>query len=152
MQTRKVCRLIAISVLSVAQAAVAAPVASADPESNLTITVDAIRSASQCPPLQPDPLVQRAAEMATTGTSDYISHRSAAVPFSDPMPALKTIGYTGSKSKLVSGYGSNETDAIHGLIVTGSDVIANCELTQFGVSAQQDDAGFTLTAVVLAAP
>lgn len=90
--------------------------------------------------------------MATQSTSDYVSHRSAAVPFSDPMPALKTIGYTGSKGKLVSGYGSNETDAIHGLIVTGSDVIPNCALTQFGVSAEQDDAGFTLTAVVLAAP
>ncbi len=68
------------------------------------------------------------------------------------MPALKTIGYTGSKGKLVSGYGSNEMDAIHGVVLTGSDVIASCALTQFGVSAQQDDAGFTLTAVVLAAP
>ncbi|WP_161600564.1 hypothetical protein [Mycolicibacterium hodleri] len=133
-------------------AVVAAPVASAEPVSYLTSAVDAIRSASQCPPLKPDPLVQRAARMATQSTSDYISHRSAAVPFSDPMPALKTIGYTGSKGKLVSGYGSNETDAIHGLIVTGTDTIANCALTQYGVSSALDDQGFTLTAVVLAAP
>lgn len=151
MQTRQAARVIAILVLSVAPAAVAA-VASADPVSYLTSAVDTIRSASQCPPLQPDPLVQRAAEMATKGTSDYVSHRSAAVPFSDPMPALKTIGYTGSKGKLISGYGSNETDAIHGVIVTGTDTIANCAYTHYGVSSEQDDQGFTLTAVVLAAP
>ena len=152
MQTRQAARLIAISVLSVAQAAVAAPAASAEPESNLTSAVDTIRSASRCPPLLPDPLVQRVATMATHSTSDYISHRSAAVPFSDPMPALKTIGYAGSDGQLISGYGSNETDAIHGLVVTGSDAVANCAYTQYGVSSEQTEEGFTLTAVVLAAP
>lgn len=143
--------LVTIALLSAATT-VTAPTAVADSQSNLTSAVDTIRSASRCSPLQSDPLVQRAAEMATKGTSDYISHRSAAVPFSDPMPALKTIGYTGSKGKLVSGYGSNETDSIHGLIVTGSDMIANCALTQYGVSSALDDQGFTLTAVILAAP
>jgi len=90
--------------------------------------------------------------MGMQATSDYISHRSAAVPFTDPMPALKTIGYTGSKALLLSGYGSDETDAIHGLVLEGRELIPNCSYTQYGVSAARDDAGFNLASVVLAAP
>jgi uncharacterized protein YkwD len=152
MQSRRTAHLVAISVLTVAAATVTAPAAAADPLSSLTSAVDSIRSASQCPPLQSDPLVQRAAQMAMQSTSDYISHRSAAVPFTDPMPALKTIGYTGSKALLLSGYGTDETDAVHGLVLQGRELIPNCAYTQYGVSATRDDAGFNLTSVVLAAP
>lgn len=152
MQSRQAAHVVAISFLTMAAATVTAPGAAADPQSSLTSAVDNIRSASQCAPLQSDPFVQRAAQMAMQSTSDYISHRSAAVPFTDPMPALTTIGYNGGKALLLSGYGANETDAIHGLILQGRDLIPNCSYTQYGVSAARDDGGFNLTAVVLAAP
>ena len=90
--------------------------------------------------------------MALQATSDYISHRNAAVPFTDPMPALKTIGYTGSKAILLSGYGTDEADAIHGLVLEGRESIPNCSYTQYGASATRDDGGFNLTSLVLAAP
>jgi hypothetical protein len=89
--------------------------------------------------------------MAMQATSDYISHRSAAVPFTDPMPALKTIGYEGSNALLLSGYGTDEADAIHGLLLEGREAIPNCSYTQYGVSSMRDDGGFNLTSVVLAA-
>jgi hypothetical protein len=63
--------------------------------------------------------------MAMQATSDYISHRTAAVPTGDPMPALKTIGYTGTKAILLSGYGTDEADAIHGLLLEGRESIPN---------------------------
>lgn len=151
MHNRRAVHLIFISALTIATATVMAPLVMADPVSTLTSAVDTVRSASQCPPLQSDPLVERAAQMATQATSDYISHRSAAVPFTDPMPALKTIGYTGSTALLLSGYGTSEADAVHGLILQGRELIPNCQYTQYGVSATRDDGGFNLTSVVLAA-
>ena len=152
MQRRRTVHLVAISALAVATATVMAPPVMADPGSTLTIAVDTVRSASQCPPLQSDPLVERAAQMATQTTSDYISHRSAAVPFTDPMPALKTIGYTGKTALLVSGYGMSETDAVHGVLLEARDLIPNCSYTQYGVSSTRDDGGFNLASLVLAAP
>jgi uncharacterized protein YkwD len=152
MQRSRTAHFAAVSLLGLAAAVVTAPAATADPLSSLTSAVDTIRSASSCPPLQPDALVQRAAEMAMQATSDYISHRSAAVPFTDPMPALKTIGYTGGKALLLSGYGSDETDAIHGLVLQGRELIPDCAYTQYGVSAARDGGGFNLASVVLAAP
>ncbi|MDT5000775.1 MAG: hypothetical protein QOK12_2880 [Mycobacterium sp.] len=152
MQSSRMAHLVAVSLLGAVAATVTAPAATADPLSSLTSAVDTIRGASSCPPLQPDPLVQRAAEMAMKATSDYISHRSAAVPFTDPMPALKTIGYTGGKALLLSGYGADETDAIHGLVLQGRELIPDCAYTQYGVSAARDGGGFNLASVVLAAP
>jgi hypothetical protein len=152
MHSRHATRLIAISALFGVMATVMAPPATADTVSNLTSAVDSVRSASRCPPLQSDPLVVRAAQMATQSLSDYIGHRSAAIPIGDPMPALKTIGYTGTKAILLSGYGADEADAIHGLLLEGREPIPNCSYTQYGVSSTQDDDGFNLTSVVLAAP
>jgi hypothetical protein len=152
MQRHRTVHLIAISALGVATATVMARPVMADPGSTLTSAVDTVRSASQCPPLQSDPLVERAAQMATQTTSDYISHRSAAVPFTDPMPALKTIGYTGKTALLVSGYGTSEADAVHGVLLEGRELIPNCSYTQYGVSATRDDGGFNLASLVLAAP
>ena len=152
MHSRRTTRLIAIPALIGVMATVMAPPATADTVSNLTSAVDSIRSASQCPPLQSDPFVVRVAQMATQGLSDYTSHRSAAIPFSDPMPALKTIGYPGTKALLMSGYGADEADAIHGLLLEGRESIPNCSYTQYGVSSTRDDDGFYLTSVVLAAP
>jgi hypothetical protein len=151
MQRRRTAHLIAISALAIATATVMAPRVIADPVSTLTSAVDAARSASRCPPLQSDPLVERAAQIAMQQSSDYIGHRTATVPFTDPMPALKTIGYTGSKAVLLSGYGASEEDAAQGLILEGHASIPNCQYTQYGVSAARDSGGFNLTSVVLAA-
>jgi hypothetical protein len=152
MHSRSTARLIAISALTGAMATMLAPPAMADTVANLTSAVDSVRSASRCPPLQSDPLVLRAAQMATQRLSDYIGHRTAAIPISDPMPALKTIGYPGTKATLVGGYGADEADSIHGLLLEGREAIPNCSYTQYGVSSTQDDDGFYLTTVVLAAP
>jgi len=123
--------------------------ASAEPETSLTSAVDAARGS--CPPLRSDPLVVRAAQLANRGTADYITHRSAASPVSDPMPALRTVGYAGSKARLLSGYGTNERDAIHGLVVQGYKTIPDCSFTQYGADVHQEE-GFVLTSVILAAP
>jgi hypothetical protein len=130
----------------------AAPAMADDSAGPLTAAVMTVRGASRCAPLASDALVQRAADMATHASSDYIAHRSAAVPFTDPMPALKTIGYTGAKALLFSGYGANEADAIHGLILQGRNAIPDCSYTQYGASSLRGDDGSILTAVVLAAP
>jgi hypothetical protein len=124
--------------------------ASADPQGSLSRAVDNFRGSS-CSPLQSDPLVTRAAQMANQESREYIRYRSAVVPFTDPMPALKTIGFTGSKALLVSGYGKNERDSIHGLIVEGHDALRDCTWTQYGVDTLEDE-GFILTSVVLARP
>ena len=154
MHNRHTVDLLAISALITAMAATAtvtAPRVIADPTSTLDQAVHTLRSGSQCPPLQSDPLVQRVTEMATQNTSDWINHHNVEVPFTDPMPALKGIGYTaGSKAVLLSGYGANEADAIHGLILEGLKPIPDCSYTQYGVNAMRDDAGFNLTSVVLA--
>jgi hypothetical protein len=148
--------LVAAIVMSLPAAFVVSTVtagfASADPATTLTNAVDTIRAASQCPPLQPEPLVVRSAQMAVQETSDYISHRVAAIPFTDPMPALKTIGYTGTKGVLLSGYGNNETDSIHGLLLqnTYSKAISDCSYTQYGVGAIQEENGAVITSLVLA--
>jgi hypothetical protein len=152
MQRRRPAHVVLISALAAAVATMMAPQVMADPVSTLTSAVDTVRSASQCPPLQSDPLVERGAQMATQQTSDYVSHRSAAVPFTDPMPALKTIGYTGKTALLVSGYGTSEADAVHGVLLEGRNLIPNCTYTQYGVSATRDDGGFNLASLVLAAP
>ena len=140
----------AAAILLVAWVAMSSP-ASADPDSSLDAAVNSARAASTCAALQPDSLVTRAAQMATRETSDYISHRSAVVPFTDPMPALKTIGYTGKKAVLLTGYGANEQNAIHGLILEGQAALPDCAFAHYGANAQQED-GFVLTSVVLAVP
>lgn len=130
--------------------ATAAP-ASAEPLPSLTSAIDSVRGSSDCPPLVSDPLVVRSAEMATKETSDYLNHRSAQVPFTDPLPALKTVGYPGTRAYLLSGHGATEIDSIHGLILQALKQVPDCGFTQYGVNASHED-GFVLTSVVLAGP
>jgi hypothetical protein len=129
----------------------AAP-ASADQQSSLGQAVVAARSASACAPLQPEPLVERVAQMANRSTGDYIAHRSAAVPFTNPLPVLSTIGYSGSKGLLLSGYGATEAAALHALMLQWQGLKPDCSYTQFGASTWHDDAGYDLASVVLATP
>ena len=141
------------TVFFISSSVLASPV-SAEPLASLTNVVATIRGASGCSPLQADPLVTRVAEMATRATSDYIHHRTAAIPFDgNAMPALKTIGYGGGNALLMQGYGDNETKAVHGLALLARDpaAIPKCTYTQYGISAIEDD-GAVFTAVLLAGP
>ncbi|MDR3655972.1 MAG: hypothetical protein P4L48_09945 [Mycobacterium sp.] len=132
---------------------IAAPAtATATPIPDLTQAVNAARSASNCSALQANSLAEKVAQMATQNTVDYEAHRVSAVPFTDPMPALKTIGYTGSKAALFAGFGSTEADSIRGALIQGRDNISDCSLTQYGVSSALDDAGNTVTSVVMSVP
>ncbi|MFV8267688.1 hypothetical protein ACNQR9_32630 [Mycolicibacterium peregrinum] len=143
--------VIAAGVVLAASTLFGSTAASADPPTNLSSAADTLRAASQCPPLQPNPLVTRAAEMATNETSDYIAHRTAVVPFTDPVPALNTIGYPTGKALLFTGYDPNEADSIQGLTLTMRKDIRDCTLTQYGTSTRHED-GFVLTAAVLTTP
>ena len=129
-----------------------APPAQADPQSSLGQAIVALRSASSCPALQSDPLVTRVAAMASQSTNDYITHRSAAVPFTDPLPALSTIGYAGAKALLLSGYGPTQSDALHALVLQWQGLKPDCSYQQFGTNTWHGDAGFELASVVLATP
>lgn len=138
--------------VTLAMSLATAAASQADSQSPLSEAITAIRSASDCPALQSDPLVERVAAMANQSTSDYISHRSAAVPFTDPMPALSTIGYSGAKAILLSGYGMTPSDAMHGLVLQWQGLKPDCSYQQFGTSTWHDDGGFDLASVVLATP
>ena len=127
----------------------AAGYAHADAATQLTTAVQSLRS--NCPPLQFDPLVQRASELMMRQTDDYIAHREPYVPLSDPLPALRTIGYTGQRAQLLSGYGTTESDAIHGLLLQAPGVVDDCVFSRVGVATMRDDeGGFVLTSVVIA--
>jgi hypothetical protein len=138
--------------LSLATALTTAPHAAADPTATLTQALVTVRAASNCPATQWDPLVQRGAQMANQATSDYVNQRSAAVPFTDPLPALTTIGYAGAKGLLMSGYGATEADALHALMLQYQAWKPDCSYTRFGVDAFRDDAGFNLASAILTTP
>lgn len=137
--------LCAAAVLSIC-----APQAHADVDSPLAAAVASARTASSCPALRSDPLVERAAAMANQQTSDYFGHRSAAVPFTDPMPALTTIGYSGSKAMLLSGYGTTATKALEGLMLQWSASKPDCSWNSVGIHTLADDSGLNLASVILA--
>ncbi|WP_085305591.1 hypothetical protein [Mycolicibacillus koreensis] len=90
--------------------------------------------------------------MATRETSEYKNYRSSAVPFTDPIPALRTIGFTGSNAILLSGYGDDEASALRGVMLQGHRSLLDCSYTLYGASTLHADAGFNLVSVVLAAP
>lgn len=145
-------RAMAMPTLIATAAMVMTPPAVATPSSSLGQAVETIRNGSQCPPLHSDPLVERVADMAAEGTSGYSSHRQAAVPFTDPLPALKAIGYPGDVALLLSGYGASEVDAVHALILQWRIAKPDCTYTDYGLSTLRDEAGRVFTAVVLATP
>ncbi len=136
------------AILMVSSLAMATP-AAAEPFSDLASAVNNARSGSHCPPLQADPMVARVAQMANRETNEYLSHRQPVIPFSDPMPALKTIGYAASEAKLLSGYGTSHSEAIRGLLLTGHATLPDCAYTKYGLDVAEGD-GFVMTSVVLA--
>lgn len=129
-----------------------APAAGADPETELAAAMSTERAAANCPPLQSVPAVEQVARMASQNTREYAAHETAAVPFTDPMLALSTIGHPASQALLLSGYGANPTDAVHGAVLQYRAWKPDCSYTQQGVSLLPDDAGDYIASVVLVAP
>lgn len=89
--------------------------------------------------------------MANQQTVEYFNHRSAAVPFTDPMPALTAIGYKGNKAMLLSGYGANAGDAVGALMLQWSARKPDCSWNTVGLATLDTDTGLNLASVVLAA-
>lgn len=145
------------SALALLATAVAATVtatatpAAAHPSSELTAVLNAERSAALCPPLQAEAAVEQVAHMASQNNLKYAAFQTAAVPFTDPMPALTTIGHPASKALLLSGYGSSSTDALHFVTLSYRALKPDCSYTQYGGSVLQNDAGHYFVSVVLTA-
>ena len=126
-----------------------APTAAADVTADLTATVDGARGG--CPALQSDPVLTDAAIRATSETQAYVEHAARFIPFEDPMPVLREMGYNAGKAKLVVGYGDSQDKAIRGISVLGWDTIPDCSYTKYGLSALYGARGdYVLTAMVLA--
>lgn len=123
--------------------------AMAAPSNQIAAAVENIRSGSGCAPLQPSPVVQRTADLALQESSDYMSFRSATVPFDDPMPALKTAGFDGTKAILLSGFGTDYASALRGALLQGHKAFHDCAYSFYGASSGLDASG-TLVSIVLA--
>jgi len=147
------CRLFAAAFLSAMAFAVLAialaPTAAADVTADLRASVDDARG--RCPALQSDPVLTDAAIRATAESQAYIDHTARFIPFEDPMPVLREMGYNAGKAKLVVGYGDSQDKAIRGISVLGWDTIPDCSYTKYGLSALYGARGdYVLTAMVLA--
>jgi hypothetical protein len=143
-------RITATSALFILGSAFSPARAAADAVTSLADAVNATRAATLCPSLQQDAVVARVADMAMRNTHDYMYNRTAAVPFTDPIPALSANGYSATKGILFSGYGLTDEMALEGLLVTLRDKLADCSLSHLGVAALRDDErGFSLTSLVV---
>jgi anti-sigma factor RsiW len=130
-----------------------APAAYADAVANLKSAVEAARDGASCGPLRYNPVVEHTAEIAVRSTDEYIEHSATALPLSDPLPVLKDLGYAGSKTMLLSGHGSEEADAIKGVLIEGHAAIRDCSYTDFGVSVRLNETtSYSLASAVLAGP
>lgn len=140
-------------VLGVVLACAVAPgspaTAIAAPSSEVVAAVDTIRKGSSCGAFRSDPVVQRTADLALQESSDYKNFRSAAVPFDDPIPALKTAGFTGNKAILLSGFGFDDASALRGALLQGHEAFLDCSYSLIGASAARDESG-SLVSIVLA--
>lgn len=126
-----------------------APRSIADATADLTSAVAAARAS--CPPLRPDPVLESLAQRANNETAANIEHTARYQPFEDPMPALRVLGYSAGKAKLVAGYGKSEDKAVHGVTVLGWEAIPDCTYTKFGINTLDNSAkGYALAALVLA--
>lgn len=142
------------AVSAAAAVALTAPAArvAAEPEADLAAAVNAERSASDCSALTLDPLAERVAQLASQNSYEYVTHQSPAVPFTDPMPALATVGHPADKAVLLSGYGPSQADAVHFVLLNYRASKLDCSYTSFGGTVLQDDTGRYFASVVLTAP
>ena len=80
----------------------AAPVALADSADNVRVAVVAARGATCGPPLQANPVVDRAAEAINQTTDNWINNVGRSVPETDALPILNDLGYAGNKARILS--------------------------------------------------
>lgn len=126
-----------------------APPSSADSTAELASQVTASRGG--CAPLRSDPVLNDVASRANNETHAYIEHTARFVPFEDPMPVLRGLGYQAGKAKLLAGYGDSDARAIHGVTVQGWQAIPDCSFTRYGANVFDDpNGGYALAALVLA--
>jgi hypothetical protein len=126
-----------------------APAAVADDVGDLKTQVDVTRGG--CPPLQSDTVLDGVAQRANAESQSYIEHTARFVPFEDPMPVLRELGYPAGKAKLIPGYGDVEAKAIHGVTVQGWQAIPDCSYAKYGLNVLTSaDGGYVLAALVLA--
>ncbi|MCV7039150.1 hypothetical protein BST36_23525 [Mycolicibacterium moriokaense] len=129
-----------------------APLAAADPPTDLSQAVVALRGSAQCGPLRYDPTVEHAAEIVNRSTYEYLRHTAINVPIEDAQPTaiLKDLGIDTDRILSLKGAGHNGPDAIKGVMLEGRDAIRDCSYTDFGASfLYEEQTGFTLATVVL---
>jgi hypothetical protein len=147
--SRRLIAVLSSTVVSVVLAISLASTATADVTEDLRASVNGARGG--CPALQADPVLNDAAIRATSETEAYIEHTARSIPFEDPMPVLREMGYNAAKAKLVVGYGDSQEKAIRGVNVLGWNTIPDCSYTKYGLSAVYGARGdYVLTAMVLA--
>lgn len=158
------CLMAIVTVFSVG-ITLAAP-ASADLTANLRNAIVSARG-SGCP-LRSDPLVEQANRVANESTRNYKNRNTeGSQPIDDPMPGLKALGYSGTKSKLLRGWADNEADAIKALLLQAAvDVerdsnlvvhdrppfITDCAFTDYGADMIYDERSGYFTSLILAGP
>jgi hypothetical protein len=138
-------------------ATVLAPISAADPTAHLKSAIDAARSESGCPPLQPNPILTDVSQRVAREVDAYIKHIAVSFPTSgenDLVPngkggvarVMRESGYPTNKVKLLSGYGDyrtggpgdNEAKAIKAAVLQGLgfEALSDCSrYTKYGLSA-----------------
>ena len=137
-----------------------APISAADPTTHLKSEIDDARSASGCPALQLDPVLNEISQRIGRETVDYVKHTGTFLPTNgeiDAVPSgsggllqvMRESGYSATKAKLLAGYGDyrmggtgdNEAKAIKGTVLEGLglEVLPDCAYTKYGVSTINED-------------
>jgi hypothetical protein len=140
-----------VCALLVSGGIVVAPSAFADSVTRVQDAMAAARAGTSCPPLNYNPVVEKAAAIINKSTDDYIDHISTYQPITDPMPGLKDLGYGGNKVALLQGALSNEADAIKGALLEGHAAIPDCSYTDLGIDVRRNEATDNLLVVYLLA-
>jgi hypothetical protein len=143
----------AMCALLVSGGIVLAPSAFADSVTGAQDAMATARAGTSCPPLNYNPVVEKAAAIINKSTDDYIDHISTYQPITDPMPGLKDLGYGGNKAALLQGALSNEADAIKGALLEGHAAIPDCSYTDLGIDVRRnEDTDNLLVVYLLAGP
>jgi hypothetical protein len=140
-----------VCALLVSGGIVVAPSAFADSVTRVQDAMAAARAGTSCPPLNYNPVVEKAAAIINKSTDDYIDHISTYQPITDPIPGLKDLGYGGNKAALLQGALSNEADAIKGALLEGHAAIPDCSYTDLGIDVRRNEATDNLLVVYLLA-
>jgi hypothetical protein len=151
---------------------VLAPIVAADPTAHLKSEIDAARTASGCPPLQLDPLLNDVSHTINRENDEYVRHAADVLPATGDVELSRVLREAGSnpiKARLLSGYGDhrvggtgdNEAKAIKATVLQGLglEVLPDCTYTKYGLNTINDDSSqgwpstaprsFTVTTVVV---